>query len=95
MTTQQTSALKVYREALLELENAADALDQAHSLFKQVGLHKARKSAYRKPVESLSEYAFELLKYLREIECEECGKPLGENEACMQGRCYNPENDDV
>jgi cellobiose-specific phosphotransferase system component IIA len=94
MTVKQMSALSTFREALLEIENAADALDQAHSSLKQLGLHRYRKGAYGESIESLSEHAFELLKYLRQVKCEECDKALGENEACLNGTCYNPENYD-
>jgi cellobiose-specific phosphotransferase system component IIA len=94
MTITQMSALSTFREALLELENAADALDQAHSSLKQLGLHKYRKGSYGRSIELLSDDAFELLKYLRQVECEECGKAMGENENCLNGSCYNPENYD-
>lgn len=85
----KVSAIVIYNEALGQLQIAADALDQARSMLKDIGLQHigSRSGPYRLTVSQLADRAEEAFRSLQNEECEECGKPVAENEDCLEGRC--------
>jgi hypothetical protein len=84
------SALTTYKEAISELINAVNALDQAHSLLRDIDLHHYIDTAYgarRHNVHDAVNIADELLRQLQNVECPECGNPMAESEDCLSGCC--------
>jgi hypothetical protein len=84
------SAVEIRAEAELELQKAVNALDMAHALLKDIDWHKyvSTKSWGRHiSLEDAVEIADGLLRDIQNIECPECGKPMGESEDCLSGHC--------
>jgi hypothetical protein len=71
-----------YAEALTWLENAATEIDQAHATLKDLCLdwYGPRGLSIRK----VSDDVERILKALKEMECDECGKPIKENCLCWR-----------
>src|SRR4029434_8689225 len=89
MTT-KTSAVEIRAEAGLELQKAVNALDMAHALLKDIDWHKyvSTKTWGRYvTLKEAVEIADGLLRDIQNIECPECGKPMGESEDCLSGHC--------
>lgn len=84
------AGITTYREAEEQLRIAADALDQAHAMLRDLKLddyittgrgqrHQTVKSAYG-IIEGL-------LDDLKTAACPDCGKPMADNTACIENRC--------
>lgn len=84
------SAMTTYNDALRFLRDAADALDQARAALKDIGLQHvgSRSGMYRLTVSQLADRAEEAIRSLENEECEECGTPVAESEACLECRCH-------
>ncbi len=75
----QVTRLDAYREAIRFLEEAVDALDQAHSCLKDCRCDNIVSDAYhRLSPRQLVALAEGMLKDARTVECDDCGKPLAE-----------------
>jgi hypothetical protein len=86
MTT--VSKTDIYNDAVKELRTAADALDQAHAMLRDLGLQnwiETGKAQYRQTVGSASKIAMGLYEDLKNLKCPECDKPM--TEACLDNRC--------
>lgn len=84
------SALTTYKEAISELITAVNALDQAHSMLKDIDLHHYITTGYtyhRLNVQDAVNIADGLLRQLQNVECPECGNPMAESEDCLSGCC--------
>ena len=84
------SAITTYREAVEQLEIAAAAIDQAHSMLKDLKLDTYITAGYgprRQTIRSLYFDAESLLEDLKNAACPECGLPLAENLDCLEDRC--------
>ena len=88
--TRTVPAIQTYKEALSELVTAVNALDQAHSMLKDIDLHNCISTKCWGRWVSLKEavdIADGLLREAQKLTCEECGKPMAENEDCLEGNC--------
>ena len=85
-----TKAITTYNEALEQLRIAAEALDQARAMLRDIGLQHIGSGSgpYRLTVNQLADRAEAAYRSLQNEECEECGKPVAENEDCLEGRCH-------
>jgi hypothetical protein len=84
------SAITTYKEAVSELINAVNALDQAHSMLKDIGWDNyiSTKTWGRHVcIDEAVEIADGLLRDLQNIVCPECGKLMAESEDCLSGCC--------
>lgn len=91
MTTKQP-AIATYREAVSEIQNAVNALDQAHAMLKDIDLHNyiATKVWGRfANIQDAVNLADGLLRDLQNATCPDCGKPMAEAEDCLLGHCPN------
>ena len=86
----KVSATVTYSEALEQLRIAADALDQARAMLKDIGLQHIGSGSgpYRLTVNQLADRALGAFTSLQNEECEECGTPVAQSEACLEGRCH-------
>ena len=84
------SAVTTYNEALKQLKIAAEALDQAHSMLRDINLNHlgTGSGAYFVSIANMAQRAEQLVVNLQEEVCEECGNTLAENVACLEGRCH-------
>lgn len=81
------TAVERYAEAIQQLKTAEEALDQASAMFRDFGLHNYS-PRNGKSLTSLADLAQRLLSEFETFECEECGKPLASNEACLANTCH-------
>jgi hypothetical protein len=83
------SAITTYREAVEQLQIATDAIDQAHSMLKDLKLDNCIQTGYgsRRTIRAVSFDVESLLEDLKRLACDDCGQPLAENIACLEGRC--------
>lgn len=84
------SAVEKYNEALSQLIDAVNALDQAHALLKDIDLHNyiATKTWGRHiNLSDAVNIADGLLRDLQNATCPDCGKPFAANEDCLSGAC--------
>lgn len=81
-----------YREALEQLRIAADALDQAHSMLRDINMHHIGTGSgpYRLSLGQIGARAFGLVTALENDECDECGRKVSENADCLAGWCAEP-----
>jgi hypothetical protein len=83
-------ATTTYNEAISELITAVNALDQAHSMLKDLDLHNYVTSGYsyrHLNVKDAVNIADNLLRALQNVKCPDCDKPMGESEACLSCCC--------
>lgn len=84
------SAITTYREAVSQLIDAVNALDQAHALLKDIDLHNyVMTRVWGRPM-NLSDavnIADGLLRDAQNLTCPDCGKPMTESEDCLSGHC--------
>jgi hypothetical protein len=84
------SALTTYKEAVSELINAVNALDQAHSMLNDIGWDQyISTQTWGRHVSLLDAVAMtdKLLFDAQNATCPECAKPLAESEDCLSGCC--------
>ena len=84
------SAVAKYNEALSQLIDAVNALDQAHAMLKDIDLHNyISTKTWGRHVSMLDAVAIadKLLFDLQNATCPDCGKPFAENEECLSGVC--------
>ena len=84
------SAVAKYNEALSQLIDAVNALDQAHAMLKDIDLHTYIQTRACGRLTSLKEavdIADGLLRDLQNVTCPDCGKPMAESEECLSGVC--------
>lgn len=82
--------ITTYNEAISELINAVNALDQAHSMLKDIDLHHYVTTGYtyhRLNVKDAVNIADNLLRALQDVRCPDCDKPMAESEDCLGGCC--------
>ena len=86
-----------YREALAHLIIAAEALDQARAMLKDIGLQHigTGNGPYRLTVSQIADRAEGLVRSLENEECEECGRLLAGNATCLEGRCHLTEQESL
>lgn len=90
MTATKQSARATYEEAVSFLTDAVNALDQAHSLLKDLDLHQyISTKLWGRHASLLDAVAVvdKLLYDAQNVVCEECGKPMAESEDCLSGHC--------
>lgn len=83
-------AITTYNEAISELITAVNALDQAHSMLKDIDLHDYIDSGYsyrRLNVKDAVNIADGLLRALQDVRCPDCDTPMAESEDCLSGCC--------
>jgi hypothetical protein len=76
--------LEVYREAILQLGVAVDQLDQAHSVLKEIGLHRYTGPLGRRSMEEVCVDAERVLAQVETLECDSCGRAVA---AHQEGEC--------
>jgi hypothetical protein len=84
------SAITTYKEAVSELINAVNALDQAHSMLKDIGWDNyISTKTWGRHVSLLDAVAMtdKLLFDAQNATCPECAKPLAESEDCLSSCC--------
>ena len=84
------SAVAKYNEALSQLIDAVNALDQAHAMLKDIDLHNyVGAKLWGKPanLNDAVNLADGLLRDMQNITCPDCGKPMAESEECLSGVC--------
>ena len=93
MPQTKQSAAATYKEAMSELMDAVNALDQAHGMLKEIGWDryistKVSGMAYRH-VTLLDAVAIadKLLYDMQHTTCPDCGRPLDGNDDCLSGDC--------
>ena len=93
----KVSAIVRYNEALEQLRIAAEALDQARAMLKDIGLQHigTGNGPYRLTVSQIADRAEGLVRSLENEECEECGRLLAGNEVCLEGRCHLTEQESL
>jgi hypothetical protein len=86
-------AIDTYREALGQLRIAADALDQAHSMLRDINLHHlgTGSGVYFVSIANMANRADKLITNLMEETCEECGKAFSLSPDCLEGPCRQTE----
>jgi hypothetical protein len=85
-----TSALTTYKEAISQLIDAVNALDQAHASLKDIDLHNyISTKSWGRHMSLLDAVAIadKLLFDAQNATCPDCGKPLAESEDCLSGCC--------
>lgn len=88
--TATKSAVATYNEAVSQLIDAVNALDQAHALLKDIDLHQyISTKTWGRHVSLLDAVAIadKLLYDLQNVTCEYCGKPMAESEDCLSDHC--------
>ena len=83
-TTRKLSPLETYANAVTQLDNAIYELDQAHALLKDIGCHQIAGPIRRRSFEQVCLDAEAVLKAMRELTCDSCGRPVTEHE---NGEC--------
>lgn len=84
------SAVKTYEEAVSQLIDAVNALDQAHSMLKDIDLHTYISTQHwgrHFNIADAVNIADGLLRDLQNVVCPDCGKPMAEAEECLAGAC--------
>jgi hypothetical protein len=84
------SAITTYREAVEQLQLAANAIDQAHAMLKDLELDNyidTGHGMYRQTVKSAHRIVDGLLEDLKQAGCPDCGKRLADNIDCLENRC--------
>lgn len=84
------SAVEKYNEALSQLIDAVNALDQAHDMLKGIDLHTYIDTTHWGRHFNLKDavnIADGLLRDLQNVTCPDCGKPMAEAEECLSGAC--------
>jgi len=84
--------LQLHAEALEQLRIAEEALDQAHSMLKDLNLENYIQSGPRMrsgqmTVADAHGVVANLMADLASVECPECGQDMSKNEACLSGHC--------
>ena len=88
MTTE--TAESTWRDAIEQLLIAANAIDQAHAMIRDLNLHnyiETGRGPYRQTLNSAFGIVIGLLRDLQEVICPECSNPMAENPACLAGNC--------
>lgn len=83
-------AVESYREALNQLTDAVNALDQAHAALRDIDLHNYISSKYWGRHVNLPDavaIADKLLFDLQNVTCPDCGQPMADAEDCLAGDC--------
>lgn len=89
MTTVK-NAIQTYKDAMSELTDAVNALDQAHSALKDLDLHRyisAKLWGRYVDIEDVVNIADALLGDLQRVICPDCNQPMAESEDCLSGQC--------
>ena len=84
------SAITTYKEAVSELINAVNALDQAHAMLKDIGWDKyISTQTWGRHVSLLDAVAMtdKLLFDAQNATCPDCARPLAASEDCLSGCC--------
>ena len=84
------TAIETYNQAVSQLIDAVNALDQAQDLLKSIDLHNyISTKTWGRHVNLLDAVAMadKLLFDLQNATCPDCGKPFAENEDCLSGIC--------
>ena len=76
--------LETYTNAVVQLENAIDELDQAHALLKDIGCHQYEAPIRRRSIDQMMRDAEALLKAMQTLTCDSCGRPVSKHE---NGEC--------
>jgi hypothetical protein len=82
--------LALYAEALAELRKAEEALDQAHSMLKDLNLDcyiEAGLRGHKLTVANVHALVDALETDLEHVQCPECGNDMSANVACLSGHC--------
>jgi hypothetical protein len=93
--TKKAPAIETYREAVSQLTDAVNALDQAHSMLRDMDLHNSITAKLWGRYVSLGEavnLADNLLRDAQNITCDNCGKPMAEINECLEGTCQEGPN---
>ena len=86
----KVNALTTYQEALSQLTDAVNALDQAHAMLKDINLHNyIDAKLWGRPVDisDALNIADGLLRDLQNVRCPDCDKPMSGSEDCLSGCC--------
>jgi hypothetical protein len=86
----KTPALEIYKEAVDEMTNAVNALDQALSMLRDIDLDNYISTKIWGRYVSLRDavdIANRLLSDLQNVKCMDCGKPMAASEECLSGNC--------
>jgi hypothetical protein len=84
------AAITSYREAAEQLQIAAEAIDQAHAMLRDLNIHnyiETGRGPYRQTLNSAYGIINGLLQDLINSTCPDCGKPLADNIDCLEDRC--------
>jgi hypothetical protein len=90
VTATKQSAIETYREAVSQLIDAVNALDQAHAMLRDIDLHNCIATKTWGRWVSLCDavnIADGLLRAAQNITCDDCGKPCAEINECLEGTC--------
>jgi hypothetical protein len=82
--------MTIYNEAIGQLQAAADAIDQAHAMLRDLKLHnyiETGRGPYRQTLNSAYGIVSGLLEDLQNVTCPDCGKPMAADSDCMANRC--------
>ena len=85
-----SNVINTWNEAAEQLQIAADAIDQAHAMLRDLKLHnyiETGRGPYRQTLNSAYGIVNGLLCDLKNSACPDCGAPLAENVACLENRC--------
>ncbi len=91
---QSADPVATYNQAIRFLEEAVEALDQAHACLKDVAMETAiQTTTWGRHVSLLSAVAMteKLLDEARSARCDDCGMLLAGNAPCLKGNCLDPD----
>lgn len=81
-------AMERLQEAIEQMKTAAEALDQAHAMMRDLKLHNYVETGcgpYRQTLSSAYGIVEGLQKDMETLACMDCGQPM--NAECLAGRC--------
>ncbi|MGA7239989.1 MAG: hypothetical protein WBY44_30185 [Bryobacteraceae bacterium] len=78
--TRKLTPLETYANAIAQLANAIDEMDQAHALLKEIGCHQLAGPIRRRSIEQVCLDADAALKGIQDLCCDSCGRAVAAHE---------------